>query len=236
MERWNGFVIEKFLFDEHNAIVVKPNIEPNGRWLYKTEYFGAFPEFEIAMLNKGYHLCYVATKTRWATDEDIEIMYSFTKFISEKYNLAEKCIPVGMSCGGLKATKFAEYHPEKIAVMYIDAPVLNILSMALGTTNINTWQELVNAYGFSKSSVLNFRESPIDKMNVLLENEIPIIMVYGDADETVCYSENGKVLEDYYLKNNGNIKVISKSMCNHHPHGLEDTSIIEKFVEDNYKE
>jgi alpha-beta hydrolase superfamily lysophospholipase len=236
MSDWNGFELDEFLFHEHKAIVVKPSTSSNGRWLYKTEYFGAFPEFEIAMLNKGYHVCYVATKTRWANDEDLEIMYNFVEYVSKEYNLSKKCIPVGMSCGGLKAVKFAERHPDKIAVMYIDAPVLNILSMAIGTTKFDRWQELVNAYGFSKSTILNFRESPIDKMEVLIDNDIPIIMVYGDADDIVCYTENGKVLEDYYKKHNGTIKIVSKSMCGHHPHGLEDTRIIEKFIEENYKE
>ena len=76
MGNWNGYNIDEFYYDEKKAVVVKPNIKPNGRWLYKTEYFGAFPEFEIAMLNKGYHVCYVATKTRWANDEDIsEIVF-----------------------------------------------------------------------------------------------------------------------------------------------------------------
>lgn len=173
MGKWNDFDTDEILFNEKKAIIVKPNVEPNGRWLYKTEYFGAFPEFEIAMLKKGYHLCYVATKTRWANDEDIQIMCDFVGFVSEKYNLSKKCIPVGMSCGGLKAVKFAEYYPDKVSVMYIDAPVLNILSMAIGSTTLNRWQELVNAYGFSKSTVLNFRESPIDKMGVLIENKIP---------------------------------------------------------------
>lgn len=236
MEKWNGFEISKFLFKERNAIVVSPNGNSNGRWLFKTEYFDAFPELEIKMVEKGYHLCFVQTKTRWANDEDMQIMKEFADFVSKEFGLSEKCVPVGMSCGGLKATKFAERYPEKIAVMYIDAPVLNILSMAIGTTNIDVWQELVNAYGFSKSTILNFRESPIDKMDVLVKNDIPIIMVYGDADTTVCYTENGKVLEDYYAKNNGRLKVISKSMCGHHPHGLEDTSIIEKFIEENYGE
>lgn len=81
-----------------------------------------------------------------------------------------------------------------------------------------------------------YHESPIDKMDVLNYSNIPIIMIYGDTDETVCYTENGKVLEDYYKKHNGTIKVIAKSMCGHHPHSLEDTSIIEKFIEDNYIE
>ena len=65
-----------------------------------------------------------------------------------------------------------------------------------------------------------------DCMMPLIEHNIPVIM-YGNADNIVIYEENGKVLEQYYKEKGGNIKVIAKSMCGHHPHGLDDpTSII----------
>ena len=59
-------------------------------------------------------------------------------------------------------------------------------------------------------------------------------MVYGNADDLVIYEENGKVLEHYYKKHGGIIKVISKSMCEHHPHGLEDSSVLIDFIEHYY--
>ena len=70
----------------------------------------------------------------------------------------------------------------------------------------------------------------------LIENDIPVIMLYGNADDVVLYNENGKVLEDFYKKHDGNIKVIGKSMCGHHPHGLDDPMLIIEFVEANLKE
>ena len=68
-------------------------------------------------------------------------------------------------------------------------------------------------------------------MEPLIENAIPIIMLYGNADNIVIYEENGKVLEDYYKSHGGIIKVISKSMCQHHPHGLENPEPIIEFIE-----
>ena len=59
-------------------------------------------------------------------------------------------------------------------------------------------------------------------------------MLYGNQDTTVVYEENGKVLEDFYKENNANICVIEKSMCGHHPHGLDDPTPIIDFVEKNF--
>ena len=121
-------------------------------------------------------------------------------------------------------------------MLYLDAPVLNILSMVgLGECKeeciTSFWREIVATYGVSKSTIVNFRKSPIDNMEPLIQNNIPVIMLYGNADNTVIYEENGKVLEEYYKENDGILKVIPKSMCRHHPHGLDDPAPIIEFVE-----
>ena len=93
------------------------------------------------------------------------------------------------------------------------------------------WRELVNTYGFNRSTVINFRNSPIDHMQTLIDHRIPIIMLYGNADEVVLYEENGKVLEEFYRENGGDLKVICRSMGGHHPHSLSDPTPIIEFVE-----
>lgn len=230
---WNDFKMETFEFEERTAHIIYPDGEPNGKIVFKTEYLNAFPNFEIEMLKRGYYLCFIDHRNRWATDEEIDITADFIKYAAEKLKASQKCIFVGMSCGGLQATKLAELYPELVAVLYLDAPVLNILSMAcLGEfKDEKFWRELVSCYGFSRSTVVNFRKSPIDNMKPLIENNIPIIMLYGNADNVVIYEENGKVLENFYKENGGEIKVIAKSMVGHHPHGLSDPTPIIEFVE-----
>ena len=233
---WNDFKTKEFIFAERDAIMVYPDCEPNGRMLLKTEYLDAFPNFDIEMLKRGYYLINISHRTRWAPDEETHIMADFVRYCAKELHAFERCVIEGMSCGGLQAARFAEFYPELTAVMYLDAPVLNILSMAgLGELKSedldNMWREIVSTYGVSRSTIINFRKSPIDNMSPLIEHNIPVIMVYGNADNIVVYEENGKVLEDYYKENSGTIKVISKSMCGHHPHGLEDVTSIVDFVE-----
>lgn len=50
--------------------------------------------------------------------------------------------------------------------------------------------------------------------------------------------ENGAILEKYYQQKHGEILVIGKENCGHHPHGLEDPEPIIRFLLENkrYKE
>ena len=238
---WNGFKSKEVVFEERNAIIIYPKGKANGRMILKTEYLDAFPNFDIKMLEKGYHIIHVKQRSRWAPDEEIDILAKFVQYCSEELGTSKRCLLEGMSCGGLQATKFAERYPELTSVLYLDAPVLNILSMAgLGECQEDSvkmfWRELVATYGVSRSTIINFRKSPIDNMEPLIKNDIPIIMLYGNADSIVIYEENGKVLERYYKENNGRLKVIAKSMAGHHPHGLEDPTPIIEFVETNWKD
>ena len=79
--------------------------------------------------------------------------------------------------------------------------------------------------------MLSYRDNPIDKMDVLLKNDLPILLVCGDSDETVPYEENGLILKEYYEQNGGKIEFFLKNGCGHHPHGLENCNIICDILE-----
>ena len=236
MKALSDFQSKAFQFRERDAKIIYPEGKPNGKLILKAEYLEAFPDFELAMLERGYTLCFVSHYTRWAPDNETKIMAEFVQHVAAELGMEPKCIAVGMSCGGLQAVRLAELYPELVSVLYLDAPVLNILSMAgLGECTNELlpifWQELVTTYGFNRSSVISFRDSPIDHMEPLITHQIPVIMLYGNADTVVLYQENGKVLEDYYRANGGDIQVICRSMCGHHPHSLTDPTPIVEFVE-----
>ena len=230
---WNGFERIDFLFEGRAAILVFPKDENKcNKWMLKTEYFDAFPQFEIDMVSRGWHLAFIANKTRWCLDEDLDLKARFADFLKEEFGLYEKCVPVGMSCGGLIGTKFAAKYPQKVSCLYIDAPVLNLLSCPadFGIGKGGLFEEFANATGITKSQLICYREHPIDKMHILLENKLPIILVAGDSDSIVPYCENGAILEKFYKENGGEIQVYIKPGCEHHPHGLEDTTPIINFV------
>lgn len=231
---WHGYRRIDFEFEGKRAILVfpaKPNAIKN--WMLKTEYFDGFPAFELEMLGRGWHLAYIENVTRWCLDEDLDRKARFAEYLSAEYGLYKKCLPVGMSCGGLIASKFAARYPECVSALYLDAPVLNLLSCpaGLGMAEDYMFPEFEKATGMSLSKLITYREHPIDKMHILLENNIPILTVYGDSDNVVPYCENGEILEKYYRENGGVIFTYGKKGCGHHPHGLSDNSPIVEFAE-----
>lgn len=230
---WNGFQRLDFKFEDREAILILPEEGKKcGKWMLKTEYFDAFPNFEIEMVQRGWCLAYIKNITRWCLDEDLDLKARFADFLIKEFDLYEKCVPVGMSCGGLIGTKFAAKYPEYVSCLYLDAPVLNLLSCPAGVGDATDilFAEFQNATGMTLSQLISYREHPIDKMHILLENNIPIMLVAGDSDSVVPYHENGAVLEKYYKEKGGTIEVIIKPGCEHHPHGLEDSTPIIDFV------
>jgi len=231
---WNGFRRLDFTFEGRDAILVFPET-PNEKknWLLKTEYFGAFPAFEVEMLGRGWHLAFIKNVTRWCLDEDLDLKKRFAEYLSREYGLYEKCIPVGMSCGGLIGSKFAARHPECVSALYLDAPVMNLLSCpaGLGGSDPSMWEEFKKATGMDMSQLICYREHPIDRMHILREHNIPVALIYGDSDTVVPYEENGAIFEKYYRESGGILLAIGKKGCGHHPHGLEDNTPLIEFAE-----
>lgn len=229
---FNTYHQDSFLFHGKNAKIVFPKGIPNGNWAIKTEYFGSFPELEIELLGRGWHIAFIENDNRWAEAPDLQRKCDFIRYVPEKYALKKKCAAIGMSCGGLYAVKTAALCPELFSSLYLDAPVMNLLSCPCGLGDgADFFAEYHQYTGRTISEMLNYREHPVDQMHILAEHHIPIILVSGDSDRTVPYHENGAMLEKLYRHRNEIIEVHIKPNGDHHPHGLPSPSIIADFLE-----
>ncbi|MBQ4087453.1 MAG: alpha/beta hydrolase [Clostridia bacterium] len=240
---WNGFRRIDFEFEGREVIVVfADSANRTDKWMLKTEYFDAFPETEIALLKKGYNLVYLKNLHRIGKEDDYDKKYALSKYLTETYGFSEKCVCVGMSCGGLHAVHLAARYPEMIACLYLDAPVMNLLSWPLhlgkpgvaAESAIHGYIEFHEATGMTLSEAICYRDHPMDRMGALLEHSIPIILVSGDSDRIVPFEENGALLEKYYKENGGTIEVHIKPGGDHHPHGLPDITPVMEFIEKYY--
>lgn len=236
-EKWHGFDCENFIFEEHEAIVVLPREEVNiHRLAIKTEYWHAFHEAaEIELVNRGFTLCYIKNNNRWGTDEDLDRKARFIRHVQNKYNLSDKCVPIGMSCGGLIAIKLTARYPELISCLYLDAPVVNYMScpcgFGIGNPLSGNLDEILNALSLDNvSQLLAYRDMPLDHIPDLVEHKIPIVMVAGDSDDVVPYVENGTWVEQAYKQAGLPIEVYMKPGCGHHPHGLENNKPVVEFI------
>lgn len=224
-ELWNGFEKKDFTFEGRKAVLVFPKqADADKNWLLKTEYWGAFPEVEVKLLENGFHLAYLENTSRFGTIADCDAKARFADFLQQEYGLSSKCVPVGMSCGGACAVNFAGNYPEKIKCMYIDAPVLNFCDWPgkLGDEVCETvWErEFIKAYpGISRAKLLSFDNHPMNYIDILKEHKIPIILVYGVEDQTVLYSKNGALMELEYEDSKELLTVVKRACQGHHPHG-----------------
>jgi pimeloyl-ACP methyl ester carboxylesterase len=77
---------------------------------------------------------------------------------------------------------------------------------------------------------LAYQKNPVDNLKPLAEAHVPLLHVYGDADDVVPWEENTGLIAERYRKLGGSITLIAKPGVGHHPHGLDDCTPIVRFI------
>ena len=75
----------------------------------------------------------------------------------------------------------------------------------------------------------------MDNLAPLAAAHIPLLHVYGDADEAVPWEENTGVVRERYEALGGEITLIAKPGGRHHPHGLEDPTPVADWIEAHWQ-
>ena len=237
MELWHGFRQECFEFEGRKAIVVFPETpDEKKNWTLKTEYWDAFPEAEVELLRRGFHVTWLENVSRLAYKADSDAKARFAAFLREKYGLRDKCVPVGMSFGGSCAINFAGEYPELVACLYLDAPVTNFQNIPgrFGDAECEeVWEkEFLAIYpGMKRWQMFKFADHPINKADILLEHNLPVLLVYGTQDVTVKFEEHGALLVEAYEEKPELMTVMQRVSQGHHPHGFpQKPEIIADYI------
>ena len=233
---WNGFVKIEFKYKKRDVIVVFPNITPNKKWIWRTEFFDAYPYADIELVSKGYTLAYYRISDMYGCPAAVELMNDFHSFFTEKYEMQYQPVLFGFSRGGLYAYNFACKYPEKVSAIYFDAPVLDIRSwpggLFEGKGDFKLWQDCLKSYGH-KNTEEAMRYNFEERLDALKEANVPIIIVAGEKDDIVPFSENGAILKEFYEKNGITIESILIEKRKHHPHSLKNPERIVDFIVGN---
>ncbi len=216
-----------FDFNGFEATVLRPE-NPNGKWIWKTEFFYAFDQAERALLEDGYTRVYYQISDKYGSYNAVRLMRKFYHHVVKEFSLDERCVLFGFSRGGLYAFNFALFYPEYVEKVYLDAPVLDMKTWPL-KDSVEQGQVFVE-YGLNAETLETFQGNPIDNLKEFFTLGIPLLVVAGGADEVVPFDKNaGKLLA--YCKENGiTVPAIVKPNCKHHPHSLEDVTPILEFV------
>ena len=223
------FKTEEFEVNGYKATVLIPE-NPNGKWIWKTEFFYAFDQAERALFEKGYTRVYYQVSDMYGSVRAIRLMRNFHKELLKRFSfLDEQAILFGFSRGGLYAFNYTLYYPESVSKIYLDAPVLNLKSWP--PEGSIEQKQFFEEYNLNKETFESFKDSPINHLQEFFEYKIPTLLVAGDSDKTVPFIDNGGIMSSKAKELDVEIGLILKKGYGHHPHSLEDVEPLMKFVE-----
>lgn len=233
---YHGFARYDFGVDGCDAAVVAPKENaPGTPWIWRAEFFDHRPEADLALLSRGFHLVYIQVGNTFGCPSAMKHWDAFYAELTGKYGFGKKAALEGLSRGGLYCYNWAAAHPDRVACIYGDAPVCDFKSWPAGKGKSKgspqDWAKLQKDYGFvSEAEALAYKGNPVDSLAALAKARIPLIHVFGDADDLVPWEENTGVIKTRYEKMGGSITLIRKPGVGHHPHGLDDPTPVVEFI------
>lgn len=234
---WHGFKRHEFQVDGCAAWVVEPaDPRPGNPWSWCLEFPDAFTERCAAtgLLTNGFFHAHIVVGNTFGCPTALNHFDAFYQNLTS-HGLAKRAALIGISRGGLYAYRWAAANPDKVAVIYGDAPVCDFKSWPAGKGTSkgspSDWIELQKLYGFkTEAEALAFSGNPIDLLEPLARAHIALIHVVGDADDVVPPGENTAIVAARYAKMGGEIQVLHKPGGGHHPHGLDDPTPVIQFI------
>lgn len=233
---WNGFRRYDFEVDGKPCLIVAPDRELPGRpWVWHGEFFGHKPAPDVALLQRGFHVVYLRVPDLLGSPAAVAHWNAFYRELTTKHGFASKPALVGLSRGGLYCYNWAAANPDRVACIYGDAPVCDFKSWpggkGKGKGSARDWKLVLERYGFAdEAAALAYDKNPVDNLAPLAKAKVPLLHVYGDADDVVPWQENTGLLAERYRKLGGSITLIAKPGVGHHPHGLDDPTPIVEFI------
>ncbi len=233
---WHGYTKRDFIVGLKRATVVSPKQTAPGKpWVWHGEFFGHRPEPDIALLGHGYHIVYYNVPNLLGSPGAVRLWEVLYDELTQRQGFAKKPALVGLSRGGLYCYHWALTHPDRVACIYADAPVCDFKSWpggkGKGKGDPANWERVLKLWDFpDEAAALAWDGNPVDQLHRLAPHRIPLLHVFGDADDVVPWEENTKLIHERYTALGGPIELIRKPGIGHHPHGLDDPAPIIDFI------
>jgi predicted esterase len=131
----------------------------------------------------------------------------FTLFYEDmvRRGWSPKPILLGQSRGGLMMLAWGTRHPDKVQAFVGIYPVCNLASWPLKNSKAATLADFALTETELTARLKEF--NPIDNLQGLLKNRVPMFIVHGDSDVVVPHMENSLLLKQRYEAGGGPITV-----------------------------
>ncbi len=230
---FHGYRRLGFRIGDTPAIVVAPRQAAEGRpWIWRARFFGHQPALDLQLLDRGWHVAYVDVTNLYGADSAMQRWDEGYRFLTGELGLGSKPVLEGMSRGGLPIFRWASRHPDRVAAVYGDNPVVDFRTWPGGLGGKRSdadWNRLLKAWNLTDSEA---REHPavLAGLESLAEARVPVALVLGTADEVVAPGPNGEALATRYAELGGPLKVWRKPGAGHHPHGLQPPDALRRYL------
>jgi len=225
---YKGYVRWDFRIGDNACILIEPERAVSGQhWVWKAEYFQAFPAFDLAMLERGWWIGFMNVGNTFGCPDAMDRFDVFYEVMVSSCGFHLLPVLEGLSRGGLYIYNWAARQPSRVGLLYADNPVCDFKSWpggkGCGPGSTSDWKRLLESYHFGKEEdALAWNGNPVDHAEALLKAGVPIAHVYGDADEVVPWEENTGIIIRKALELGLPIHAERKPGFRHHPHGPEN--------------
>jgi len=190
---WHGFQKHTFTLDGDSAFVVVPKVPASGNpWIWRTSFPDFHAEVDRELVRNGFHIGYLHVVKMLGCDASLDKMDRYYEVVREKWKLAEKPALEPCSRGGLHAYRYAARHPDRIACILGDVPVMDLKSWPLKWPDSKQQvKDALRHYGFdSEQQLKEFTGNPIDLLQPIAKARIPLRHVICLTDKVVPPEEN----------------------------------------------
>ena len=190
---WRGYTKQSFTLEGHPAFVVEPKIPAPGRpWVWRTSFPDFHAEVDLELLRNGCYVGFVDCVDLLGADAALDLMDRFYDQSRRHWQLSARPALEGVSRGGLHAYRYAARHPERVACIYADTPVMDLKSWPKKWPGAqDQWRDAMRVFGFAdEAAALAFKGNPVDLMTNIAQARIPLRHVISLNDKVVPPEEN----------------------------------------------
>jgi pimeloyl-ACP methyl ester carboxylesterase len=221
---WHGFERLHFTVAERAAYVVVPKETAAGKpWVWRARFPDYHFEMDVELLKQGVHVAYVDVGGMFGNSRAMRIGDEFYSFLTTEHGFAKRPALEGVSRGGLFVYNWTARHPENVACIYCDTPVLDFKSWPAGKGNgigsAGAWKQCLAAYGFTEEEGLKFSGNPLDHAAIVAKHRIPVLHIVSENDVVVPPAENTYLLQAGLKELGHDMPVISVPLGTEKSHG-----------------